>query len=114
MRPARPPRSANTYKLNGCIRNTTAACGNVATGLLLRPRWPVRFFELSQLTKPYIHTAIRSDSITLWIPRSFQKPCKGVGQDTFIVFHGTTYCSYLEDIFLYKSTSTLHIILTLI
>ena len=29
---------------NGCIRNTTAECGNITTGLLLRPRWPVQFF----------------------------------------------------------------------
>ena len=34
--------------LNGCIRNTTAACGNIAIWLLLHPRWPVHFFELSR------------------------------------------------------------------
>ena len=34
-----------TIESNGCIRNTTAACGNVATGLLLRPRWPVHFLS---------------------------------------------------------------------
>ena len=31
--------------LNGCTRNTTAACGNVATGLLLRLAWPVHFLS---------------------------------------------------------------------
>ena len=35
--------------LNGCIRNTTAACGNVATGLLLRPYWLVHFLELDKV-----------------------------------------------------------------
>ena len=30
--------SGKHTELNGCIRNTTVVCGNVATGLLLRPR----------------------------------------------------------------------------
>ena len=38
----------NKVELNGCIRNTTAACGNIATGLLLCLCWPLHFFELPQ------------------------------------------------------------------
>ena len=41
---SKSPTEMTTMKLNGCKRNTTAACDNVATGLLLRLHCLVHFF----------------------------------------------------------------------
>ena len=48
-------RCYNIYQINGCIRNTMAACGNVATGLLLRLCWPVHFLSCLRPFDAYHH-----------------------------------------------------------
>ena len=42
-------------KLNGCIQNTTAECGNIATGLLLCLCWPVHFLSCLRPFDAYHH-----------------------------------------------------------
>ena len=49
------------------MRYATAACGNIGTGLLLRPPWPVHFFLAVSdhlmliITSRYTQTAIRCE-----------------------------------------------------